>query len=165
MLHHITLLSIRIRRPRTTPLQTTLFNPPSRLLFQPNPLLLLQACLSGILLLRQLLPLYEDRDRDPQRRKRRVEDPHDPQTVRVGDIYGVFLPLGKRAEQFRRAAEGAAGEAVGELGAEGVFEEGAFLAEFVLEDHAAEDDGDGGCELADEAEGCGGEGDVVAFDV
>ena len=59
----------------------------------------------------------------------------------------------------------AAGEAVGELGAEGVFEEGAFLAEFVLEDHAAEDDGDGGCELADEAEGCGGEGDVVAFDV
>jgi hypothetical protein len=49
------------------------------------------------------------------------------------------------------------------LGAERGFQEGAFLAELVLEDDAAEDDGDGGSELADEAEGRRGEGDVVAF--
>ena len=51
------------------------------------------------------------------------------------------------------------------MGTQCSLEEGAFLAEFVLKDDAAEDDGDGGRELADEAEGCSCKGYIVAFDV
>lgn len=51
------------------------------------------------------------------------------------------------------------------MGSQRGLEEGALFAKFVLEDDAAEDDGDGSCQLADEAEGRSREGYVVAFDV
>jgi hypothetical protein len=51
------------------------------------------------------------------------------------------------------------------LGSQRSFEEGAFLAKFILEYDATENNGVGGCELADKAEGCSCEGYIVAFDM
>lgn len=93
MLHHIRILTLRIRRPRPTSLHTIFPTLSCSLLLQPHPLLLLQTSLRSVLFPGQLLPLNEERNDDPQRRKGGVEDPHDLQTVRVSDVDGVFLLL------------------------------------------------------------------------
>ena len=113
VLYHIRVVALRISRPGPTSLHTILLVFPSSLLLQPYPLLLFQPSLRRVLLFRQLLPLDEKRDDDPQRRERRVEDPQDLQTVRVCDVYGIFLFLWKRAEEVCGAAEGATSEAAG----------------------------------------------------
>ena len=94
MLHHIRILTLCIRRPRPTPLQVIFPALSCSLLLQPHPLLLFQTSLRSVLLPGQLLPLNEERNENPQRRKGGVEDPHDLQTVRVRDVDGVFLLLG-----------------------------------------------------------------------
>lgn len=101
---------------------------------------------------------------DRQPTHSRVEDPHLLQTIRIGDIDDGLLIRRQGFEVLGIGARGGSGELLHNFVWEDGGEVGAFGGEDVGEDDAAQDDGDGGGELADEAEGAGGGSDVLWFD-
>lgn len=131
-------------------------HPDALLFLEPRPRLLVR--------LAQYLLADERADQDRQRAHGRVEDPHLLQAVGVGDVDYVLLVRGQRLEELGVGAGARGGELADDVTGQDGREVGGLVCEDVGEDNAAEDNGDGGAELADEAEGARRGGDVLGLD-
>lgn len=119
----------------------------------------------GLLKLPAQLPCPNQRhNQKPHPAQHHVQDPHRAQTVRERLLRHLPAGLGQRVDELGVCARAGTGQRTARLLAHCGDDLGLFCAHFVLVDDAAYDDGDGGRELADEAEGRGSGGDVAGFD-
>ena len=109
----------------------------------------------------QRIPRNQPTNAQSHPRRHRIQNPHRAQRIRKRPASHLFLGRRQRVDEAHVGTRGAGGESGGGFRAEGGDEEGALGGDLVLEDYAADDDGDGGAEVADEAEGGGCGGDVA----
>lgn len=115
--------------------------------------------------LRQLLLRDHEAGQEPEARKHRVQDPHPAQALRERVPGDLPLRWGQGVDEPHVCLSVCAAETASEVLAKGGGEASVVAVHFVLEDDAADDDGGCGGELADEAEGGRGGGDVAWFRV
>ena len=124
-----------------------------------------QARLRDLVRLAELLVPDQQAHSQTQGGKARIDDPHRAEGFVERLAHDLLLGRGQRVHDADRCPGGAAAECGGEVRAESGDEDVGFLDHLVLEDDAADDDADGGGEVADEAEGGGCGGHVFAGDL
>lgn len=112
----------------------------------------------------QLLLPNRQTTQQPETRKHNKQNPHSLQTIRIRlrrDVLLIRRQLSNDPSRSARAAASERGSHVrGKTRAEGIL----ALLHAVLEDDAADDDGDGGRHIADEAKGRRRGGDIPRLD-
>lgn len=125
----------------------------------------LQPRLVLLVVLAQVGLLDKETDCESQRSKTSVHYEHGLQALPVGCLGDSSFATRESPHESNAARRVGARQLCGEFGTEFALEHTPFVVHFVVEDDAADDDGDGGAELADEGEGGGGRTNVARLDV
>lgn len=137
---------------------------PRHQILLPILLLLLEPALVGLVLLAEHLVADRERGQHAHGRDGHEEDPDVPQRFRVRLPHHHLLIVGQGIDQPRRRPRVPGSERHGRLGRERGPQHGLVRGHAVLEDDAADDDRDGGGEVAHEAEHGRRGGDVAGRD-
>jgi hypothetical protein len=117
------------------------------------------------MLLAKLLLLDKQTHNQTQRCKTHVHDPHGMQALCECVLGNQLLCSGKVVDELGVGTRTASCQFCGVFWAECCYETSGLCVHLVLVYDLADDDGDGREDLADEAESCGGCGDVSGLDI